>query len=420
MFRTSVKCGAILFLVWVLVSNVKSVAQTHEPYWIFRFDADFNSLYLSTGKLSGTYSVLFNEEFADNLTVPIGRYWSPSKIYRNFGFDFLSEEPQGGDLHFFRSFETLVEDELNLTMFPSWYPWDHYVTGFIVALNVTMEFKAVLVKIDLSPDVESLWRVSYSFEKMDVDFLRSPFSDISSKELETVKSWNNVSMYSFTLSFRRREPMATRLALTSWLPAVATLTMSIFFWVVYINRRKAYPAILIGVASFQAAFIGIFLNTGPPSIPNVLGLLIGGIVFSLFSVAAMYYLEARKPGVGEKIDELRSFIGEMKLESISSKEVPTTFEEIGVDEGDKVSILDHETGRKVSGTVLDTHLFIKVSYAHEKEGFFKDQMLIKLHEPLPGGPMILQDEKGFPIGVVWAASKTHAIAAKIPSERIKD
>lgn len=33
--------------------------------------------------------------------------------------------------------------------------------------------------------------------------------------------------------------------------------------------------------------------------------------------------------------------------------------------------------------------------------------------------MIAKNDEGFPIGVVWAASSTHAIVAKIPSKKLK-
>ena len=409
-----------LFVLSIISTDVGTVAQTHEPYWMFIFNASFDRLYLSTGKITGTYSVLFDEEFGDNHTIPIGRYWSPSKIYRNFGFDFLSEESEGDYMRFFRSFETPVEDELNLTMFPSWYPWDHYVTGFIVAFNVTMEFEHVFVDIRLSPDVESSWSVSHNFEMLNVDSLQSPFSDISYEELEGVRKWNNATIYALKLSFQRRQPMLTRLALTFWLPAVVTAIMLIFFWILYLKRRKAYPAIIVGVASFQATFIGIFVTGGPPIIPNVLILLVGGVVFSLVSVAAMYYLAIRKIGVEEKIDEIRSLMGGMKVESVSSKRVSKTSEEISVNLGDEVSIIDHESGRKFSGTVIDKDLVGKISYRPEIEGLFTDQMLIELDEPLPGRPMALENDEGFPIGVVWAASKTHAVATKIFGQKIED
>jgi len=387
---------------------------------MFIFNASFDRLYLSTGKITGTYSVLFDEEFGDNRTIPIGRYWSPSKIYRNFGFDFLSEESEGDYIRFFRSFETPVEDELNLTMFPSWYPWDHYVTGFIVAFNVTMEFKHVFVDIRLSPDVESSWSVSHNFEMLNVNSLQSPFSDISYEELEGVRKWNNATIYALRLSFQRRQPILTRLALTFWVPAVATAIMLIFFWIIYFKRRKTYPEILLGVASLQAAFIGMFLTAGPPVIPNVLILLVGGVVFSLISGTAMYYLKTRKVGVEEKIDELRSLIGEMKVESISQRDFPKTSEEVSINEGDKVSIVDHKVGRKFSGTVIDKNFHGKVSYGTGTKGFFRDQILIELDQPLPGKIMNLENDKGFPIGVVWAASKTHGVATKIFGEIMKE
>jgi len=419
--KTCAELGAILFLGCIIVScSAKSVTQTHNSNWTFSFNGNFSNLYLTTGKLAGTYSVLFNEEFAKNQTNPIGRYWSPSKINRDFGFDFLSEVSEGGELRRFRSFTTPVEDELNLTMFPSWFPLDYHVTGFIVAFNVTMEFRQAFVHIDLSPDVESVWSVSYDFKKMNIDSLHSPFSEIPSTELEEVKAWNNATMYLFTLSFARREPMITRLVLTYWLPACLTTMMPAFLWIIYLKKRRTYPSLLVAVASLQATFIGMFLSSGPPIIPSVLLLLIAGVLFNVASAAAMYYLETRKPAIEEKIDEIHSFVRGVRFDSIPSTGVPTTLSETSVNEGEKVSMVDHQTGKEFSGTVIDTHLFCKVSYESEREGFFKDQMLIKLHGPAPERPVIVQNERGFPIGVIWASSQTHAVAARILGQQETD
>jgi len=128
------------------------------------------------------------------------------------------------------------------------------------------------------------------------------------------------------------------------------------------RRRKTHPSFLVAVASFQAAFIGMFLSTGPPTMPYVLFFLIAGAIFNVVSAATMYYADTRKIGVEEKIDEIRSLIGEMTIDSVSSGEIPTTVDEVGVNEGEKVAIIDSQTGKKISGMIIDTHLFFKVSY----------------------------------------------------------
>lgn len=58
-----------------------------------------------------------------------------------------------------------------------------------------------------------------------------------------------------------------------------------------------------------------------------------------------------------------------------------------------------------------------MSYSDGEMGFFKNQLLVELSEPLPEKILVLETREGFPIGVICAVGKTHAVAAKILGER---
>lgn len=376
------------------------------------FDADFSKLDLDTSRVIGTYTITFHEWFADNLTVPTGRYWSPSKLYRDFSFALLSEETPEGHLHRYRSFETPIEDELNLTAFPLWFPFDYYITGVVAAFNTTMEFKEVLVSADLASEMEGSWSISYDLGKIDVNSPEVSFLSISQEELNGT-GWDSISMYSLTFSFHRRQ-----LLLPSglfFMPIVLIVAL-IICWIISLKTKKQHPTIFTGIASLHLPFVGIVWTFGPHTLTFEFMSLLAGFFFGLFSGVAQFYIRSQREAEIE--EEIRSLLGNRSLlQVLSENAVPADLEKVSVSEGDEVSITDHETGKQYEGLIIDTNFFIKMSYSDGEMGFFKNQLLVELSEPLPEKILVLETREGFPIGVIWAVGKTHAVAAKIPGER---
>ena len=404
-------------LVMVLSLNHGS-CQENEPVWGIVFDADFNALDLSTGKLIGTYTITFHEWFADNTTTPTGRYWSSSKFFGDFGFEFLNETTPEGDFHRFRSFRTIVEDELNLTEFPMWFPFDYYVTGIVVALNVTMDFGEVLVSIDLSSELQGSWIVSYTFDKIDPDSPEVPFLSMLREDLSNI-GWESISAYSLTFHFHRQQAVVNRFALIFFAPIILLVAV-VLCWLISLTTKKQHPTIFTGIASLHVPFIALLFSISPPPVTFAFLSLVSGFAISLFSAVAQFLIQSRqKSDMEKKIDEIHSFIGKGIVVQ-TSIESPLQSEHVDIDVGDSILIADTERGKDYCGTVVDTNLSVKVSYEEGKEGFFENQVLVRLSQPIPRRVMIAKNDEGFPIGVVWAASNTHAIAAKIPGEKLED
>lgn len=290
-------------MLLVFLSISCGSCQENPPVWGIVFHANFNELDLQTSKLIGTYTITFHEWLADNTTTPTGRYWSPSKYFNDFGFAFLNETTPEGDLHRFRTFRTAVEDELNLTEFPMWFPFDYYITGLVVALNVTMNFSEVLVSIDLSPRLQGSWIVSHTFEKIDPNFPDVPFLSMIKEELSNI-GWKNISVYSLTFYFHRQQALITKFAMTFFAPIILLVAI-ISCWVISLTTKKQHPGIFTGIASLHLPFIVLLFSISPPSVTFAFLSLVSGFIISVFSAVAQFFLQSRRKSNTEENNDCK-------------------------------------------------------------------------------------------------------------------
>jgi len=299
--------SVILWSGVVCFSQIGEVHSQSNPSssWNIHFSGDFSKLNEKTGRLFGTYSIIF-QKYATTPstdTMPLVRILSPSEMHHDFGLGFDRDDSQESYVRYHRVLPTDGQDEINLTSFRQMYPWDHCLTGFVIVVNETLSANLLSFSnyVEFSSEIKDVWKVSITMEIMDPSSVYSPFDEFTSEYIVSVSDgWDSFSVLFLRISFERSETMT--IFYSSWIPALAMLAGIAILWgsFFYFRRSNTISVTASGILlTGSVAFYSIFLSRDPPPgthlnllfvIDSLLG--IGPVVF--FSFLALRHDEPRQ------------------------------------------------------------------------------------------------------------------------------